>query len=110
MELPEIERAAATGEKRPTLILDEEKLFFESMQLLYRLWKSGGVEKDDASAIKKRIVDISENLIRQRQMHWSECKRWEQCEMLLTEARKSGCAICKKIEAQFYDTSRRGGD
>lgn len=110
MELSEIERAAATGEKCPALILDEEKLFFESMQLLYRLWKSGGIGKDDASAIKKRIVDVSENLIRQRETHWSECRRWQKCEMLLTEARKNGCDICKKIEAQFYDTSRRGRD
>lgn len=112
MKLSEIERAAANGQECPKLILTEEKLFFEAASLLYRAWKSGAIQKDDASTIKKHLVLLAGDLINQREMNWAEKKRWDACELLLTEARKNGCDICKKIESTFYDTqmARRGGD
>lgn len=104
MELEAIERVAAAGENCPALLMTEEKLFFEVMQLLYRHFGAGQIDKGQAAVIKKRIYAYACDLIRQRTHHWADCKRWESCEMLLTDARKEGCSICKQIEAVYYDT------
>lgn len=101
MNLNELERTAARGEAMPDGLKQPEQLLFVSLRILYREYRSGAIEKEQAGQEKRKLIDEYELMMLHHRAYTQASERANRYSHILTDAEKSGCEICKKIVKIF---------
>lgn len=93
----EIEALAKKGTPLPDTATLADSLFYHCLRLLYREYRDGIINRDQAKREKSRLVNQFGV-----QKLWERCgqnkyDRWRRYQTIQTEAEKNGCPICKRI-------------
>ena len=101
MGLTELERLAAKGDPLPDNLAMPEQWLYLSLRMLYREYRSGAIEKEQAGQEKRKLIDEYKLMMLHHRAYTQASDRVNRYSHILTDAEKSGCEICKKIVKIF---------
>lgn len=97
----DLERGAMKSEPMPDNLAMPEQWLYMSLRMLYREYRSGAIEKEQARQEKRKLIDEYELMMLHHRAYTQASERANRYSHILTDAEKSGCEICKKIVKIF---------
>jgi len=101
MKLDELNHLAAKSEPIPDGLTLPEQWLYLSLRILYREYQSGVLTKEQAALEKRRLIEQYELMQLHHSAYQQATERSKQYSLLLVEAEKTGCDVCKKIVRIF---------
>ena len=110
MTAQEIDEMAKRNSPMPEKMTQSEQILFKSLRLTYESFRRGLIDKRQGAKEKTEAINCFERMKLQERAY-SECsKRAAEIGVLLAEANKNGCEICRKIADIFTGIVRRAND
>ena len=107
MTAQEIAEMARRNSPMPEKMTQSEQMLFKSLRLTYEALRCGLIDKHQGEKEKKEAINCFERMRLQERMY-SECsERAAEIGVLLSEANKCGCEVCRKIADVFTGIVRR---
>ena len=107
MTSQEIADMARRNSPMPEKMTQPEQILFKSLRLTYEAFRRGLIDKRQGEKEKREAINCFERMRLQERMY-SECsERAAEIGVLLSEANKSGCEVCRKIADVFTGIVRR---
>ena len=107
MTAQEIDEMAKHNSPMPEKMTQSEQVLFKNLRLTYEAFRCGLIDKHQGEKEKKEAINCFERM-RLQERTYSECsKRAAEIGILLAEANKNGCEICRKIADIFTGIVRR---
>ena len=97
MLLEELERMAARNEPLPKTLTPPQTRLYLSLVLLYRLYRLKAMDKDKASAEKKKIIDAYEMDMLYWRVYEKAVKDRERLSPMFKEMMEGECERCKSV-------------
>ena len=107
MTSQEIDEMAKRNSPMPEKMSQSEQILFKSLRLTYEAFRRGLIDKRQGAKEKTEAINCFERMRLQEQMYVECSERAAEIGVLLSEANKCGCEVCRKIADVFTGIVRR---
>lgn len=97
----QIERLAQSGAEMPTGLAQPDQLLYLSLRNLYHSYKTGIVDKQQATKEKRQIITQYEIAKLKYEAHEDSLNAIYEMSPFASDAQKSGCPYCKSLLGVF---------